>query len=145
MNFFCWLLLKSTNAATNQSSPFLFSTKILPRNLHRRKGWKFVFFVMSLVTSLGVDFPINTELLLISKMHQKITKERKEEWGITKENNLWGKIESVSDIIVRWKNQKSVISFECVVVFGVLLRHTSVKSLLQWYLLLPPSRGFPLI
>ena len=86
---------------------------------------------MSLVTSLGVDFPINGELLLISKYTKKrITKERKEEWGITEENNLWGKIESVSGIVVRWKNQKSVISFECVVVFGVLLRHTSVKSLL---------------
>ena len=60
---------------------------------------------------------------------KRISKER-EEWGITKENNLWRKIESVSDIVVRWKNQKSVISFECIVVFGVLLRHTSVKSLL---------------
>ena len=61
---------------------------------------------------------------------KRIKKERKEEWGIKEENNLWGKIESVSDIVVMWKNQKSVISFECVVVFGVLLRHTSVKSLL---------------
>ena len=61
---------------------------------------------------------------------KRTTKERKEEWGITEENNLCEKLESVSDIVVRWKNQKSIISFECVVVFGVLLRHTSVKSLL---------------
>ena len=90
-----------------------------------------MFLVMSLVTSLGVDFPIIESSCSFQNTQKKgITKERKEEWGITEENNLWGKIESVSGIVVRWKNQKSVISFECVVVFGVLLRHTSVKSLL---------------
>ena len=38
-----------------------------------------MFFVMSPVTSLGVNFPINTEPLFISKVHQKkrITKERR--------------------------------------------------------------------
>ena len=131
---FCLLIIVKVNKCCNkiQSSPVIFSTKILARFLHRWKCWNLVFLVMSLVTSLGVDFPINRELLLISKYTKKkrITKERKEEWGITEENNLWGKIESVSGIVVRWKNQKSVISFECVVVFGVLLRHTSVKSLL---------------
>ena len=85
----------------------------------------------SLVTSLGVDFSYKYRALAhLKNAPKKNYKGEKKEWGITEENNLWGKIESVSGIVVRWKNQKSVISFECVVVFGVLLRHTSVKSLL---------------
>lgn len=35
-------------------------------------------------------------------------------------NRLWGKIESMNDIVVRWKIQKRVVLFECVVVFELV-------------------------